>query len=289
MPKQCGPRSCSGMNLIVFLVILILLTTGCMDEGDDEKETEGWKNLSDIQNDIQHSLPYKFRYLSNTTNARNIQDPGKTMIFLIGLETSILPGESDSLLEYVEKGGTLVFASEKPDLAEPFTRTMGIRYYRHDLLDGRFYYNWAFIISTSDLYETEYDVMFNAPRGLNLTANSGNNTDVEIDRLFASSPITIKDMRIATHSFIDLNDNGEHDTWDQDGPIAMAYRVKWGKGTAYIFGNSGLFIDDFISKRDNTDFVHRVISDSIPNDGFVYFDVTHQVSARSDHLGYSEG
>ena len=288
MSKQYGPRLCSGMNLTVLLVILILLTTGCMDGNGDDKETEGWKNLSDIQNDVQHSLPYKFRYLSNTTNARNIQDPGNTIIFLIGLETGISPDESSSLLEYVERGGTLVFASDKPDLAEPFTLSMGIRYYRNKLLDGRFYYNWDFIISTSLLYETEYDVMFNAPRGLNLTANSGNISDIDIDRIFASSPITIKDMQIATHSFIDLNDNEQHDTWDQDGPIAMAYRVKWGKGTAYIFGNSGLFIDDFISKRDNKDFVHRMISDSIPDDGFVYFDVTHHVSTRSEHLGYSE-
>jgi len=259
-----------------------------MDGNGDDKETEGWKNLSDIQNDVQHSLPYKFRYLSNTTNANNIQNPGNSIVFLIGLETSVSPEESSSLLEYVEKGGTLVFASDKPDLAEPFTLSMGIRYYRNKLLDGRFYYNWDFIISTSLLYETEYDVMFNAPRGLNLTANSGNISDIDIDRIFASSPITIKDMQIATHSFIDLNDNEQHDTWDQDGPIAMAYRVKWGKGTAYIFGNSGLFIDDFISKRDNKDFVHRMISDSIPDDGFVYFDVTHHVSTRSEHLGYSE-
>jgi len=294
---------CVMSGLIALLFIFVVMTTGCTDEDDEpEVDTGGWKNLSKIQRDIKNSLPYKFRILSNTSNAVNIQTPSESILFLIGLETPITPEERISLIDYVKKGGTLVFASDRSDLAEPFTRYFRIRYYDHRLIDTSYTYNWEFITIKCDFFGTDMDLIFNGPRGLNVTdsAEGMNDThlgpvdtddepieDDNIVRVLASSPVVVKDQKIVGYSFIDMNDNEIQDTWDLDGPMGMAYHVKKGNGQVYIFGNSGPFINDMYEKKDNREFIHKMISGSITDQGTVYFDMTHQVSERSHHLGYS--
>ena len=292
------------VRIIPFLSLFLMLVTalGCLEEGAKNDEIEGWNNLHEIQNDVKSSLPHKYRILSNTTNSINIQNPEKTVLFIIGIETPITTDERVSLIEYVKKGGTLVFASDNYELAEPFTKTFRIRYYPNELLDPGFTYNRAFITSTTHFFGDRMDVMLNAPRGLNITGGNDKNEssagpvdleeepieDDNIVRVLASSPVLVKDFQIVGYSFVDLNDNGEQDNWDLDGPIALGYRVKRGNGMAYIFGNSGLFLDDFYSRSDNREFVRKLITSSIPDDGTVYFDMTHHVSQRSHHLGYAE-
>ena len=294
---------CRISLLIALLFIFVVMSAGCTeDDKKPEVESEGWNNLSKIQKDIKDSLPYKFRYLSNTSNAVNILSPTESILFLIGLETAITPEERVSLINYVKSGGTLVFASDREDLAEPFTKYFRIRFYAHRLIDTSYTYNWDFISTKSDFFGTEMDLLFNGPRGLNVTdsAEGMNDThagpvdaddepieDENIVRLCASSPIVVEDMKIVSYSFVDMNDNENQDHWDLDGPIGMAYQVKKGEGEVYIFGNSGPFINDMYGRNDNREFIHKIISSSIGSQGTVYFDMTHHSSERSHHLGYS--
>lgn len=301
--NESSKRRMSVLTALLF--ILVVMSAGCTD--DDKKpevETGGWNNLSNIQKDIKDSLPYKFRLLSNTSNAVNIQNPSESILFLIGLETAITPEERVSLIDYVKSGGTLVFASDREDLAEPFTKYFRIRYYHHRLVDTSYTYNWEFINLKCDFFGTEMDLLFNGPRGLNIT-DSGegmNDThagpvdpddepveDENIVQVLASSPVLVKEKSIVGYSFIDINDNENQDTWDIDGPIGMAYLVKKGNGQVFIFGNSGPFINDMYDREDNREFVHKIISSSIADQGTVYFDITHHTSERSHHLGYSGG
>jgi len=295
---------CGIAILVAFLFILVVMSAGCTDDDDEpEVEMDGWNNISKIQKDIKNSLPYNFRYLSNTSNAVNIQSPNDSILFLIGLETPITPEERVSLIDYIKSGGTLVFASDREDFAEPLTKYFRIRYYAHQLIDTSYTYNWEFITANSDFFGTEMDLLFNGPRGLNVTdsaegMNDSHGGPVGIDdeliedenivRLFATSPIVIKDQQITDYSFVDMNDNKNQDNWDLDGPIGMAYQVKKGEGEVYIFGNSGPFINDMYDRADNKEFIHKIITSSITVQGTVYFDITHHLSERSHHLGYSE-
>jgi len=294
---------CRISLLMALLFIFGVMSAGCTEDDDEpEVEIEGWNNLSKIQKDIKDSLPYKFRFLSNTSNAVNIQNPSESILFLIGLETAITPQERVSLIDYVKSGGTLVFASDREDLAEPFTRYFRIRYYHHRLIDTSYTFNWDFLTIKSDFFGTEMDLLFNGPRGLNITDSGEGMNDshagpVDLDdepiedenivRIFASSPIVVKDQQIVAYSFVDMNDNENQDNWDLDGPIGMAYQVKKGEGEVYIFGNSGPFINDMYDRKDNREFTHKIISTSITDQGTVYFDITHHISERSHHLGYS--
>ena len=148
------------------------------------------------------------------------------------------------------------------------------------------------------------NLLFNGPRGLNVTdsgegMNDSHEGPVDLDDepiedenialMMASSPVVVKDLQITSYSFIDMNDNENQDNWDLDGPIGMGYRVKKGNGQVYIFGNSGLFINDMYNRADNREFIHKMMSSSISDQGTVYFDITHHSSERSQHLGYSGG
>ena len=164
-------------RVILFFALFSILTasTGCLEEEGNKDEIEGWNNLSEIQNDVKSSLPHKYRTLSNTSNSKNIQNPHESVLFIIGIETPITPNERASLIEYVKEGGTLVFASDNYELAEPFTRSFRIRYYQDRLLDFRYTFNWDFITSTTDFFGEKMDVLFNDPMGLNISEGSDTN------------------------------------------------------------------------------------------------------------------
>ncbi len=279
------------------VILIITASMGCTDD-DEKNDTEGWKNLSQLQKDVKYDLPYKFRELSNTTNARNILDPSSTVLLVIGLDSAVSPVERDSLIEYVKEGGTLVFASDRADLAEPFTKAFRVRYYHHELIDKEYQHNYDFIISKTDFFGEEMEVMMNGAMGLNVSEGGGALEEPEpgavdpadavdddsIERVLATSPVTLDGQSIDGFSYVDLNDNGEWDTWDLDGPVALGYRVKRDKGTAYIFGNSGLFLNQMLAKRDNAEFLSELLAASIPDDGTVYMDTTHHSADSSHHL-----
>lgn len=286
----------SGL-IICVIVLIVAASQGCTKK-EERTEPTGWNNLSELQKEIRYGMPYKFRELSNTTNARNVENPHSTIILVIGLDSAITPVERSSLIEYVKSGGTLVFASDRAELAEKFTRTFRIRYYKHELIDRNYEYNYDFIFSDTDHFGQNLELMFNGPVGLNISDSSYGLDepqpgpvdpddvieDANIERVIATSPIVMKNGRIVGFSYVDLNDNGEFDTWDQDGPIALGYRVERGEGAAYIFGNSGLFLNQMLVKNDNLKFINEIISASIPVDGTVYVDTTHHSAKNSHHL-----
>ncbi len=285
------PSFRTPLEIVMLLIIIfsMVFTMGCTEKGKNPDTINGWKDLSKCQKFLDEDTPQDFKYLSNTSHSSSLPDIGNTMIFKIGLDTAPTVNERLALVEYVEKGGTLVLASDNAASAGELASRFGIFYYDHMVQDSEYDFNTSFIISTTNYFTEEMNIMFNQPLALNMTEDS----QLETHRILATSPIWVvrppgDRPYIASKSFVDLNDNGVMDGIGKDlhGPVALAYKVKKGDGTAYIFGNTGPFLDSIFTRRDNRELVTALIEESLGEDGKIYFDINHLTSSRSNHIVY---
>lgn len=274
--------------LSIFILGSLVISMGCIDDNDNNNDAGFWKDLTTFCYDIDDSMPQRFRYLSNTSNIAHILNPTDTIVFLIGVETTLLPGDINGIINYASKGGTFVYSSDNVEMSSALASELGILYYDHLLQDSNYLYNLAFVVSTLE-HPDNMEVLFNSPKGLN-TTDQGNYTT---EKILSTSPICVERPEqerpyISSKSFVDINDNGLMDSWDIDlhGPIALAYRIDVGEGQVYFFGDTGPFLNGIYEKCDNREYFRNIIESSVSTDGTIYLDITHHLTSNSGKMKF---
>ena len=265
-------RDVIGAVLVGASVVLLYLVYPSIlaDVSDRDRSlsaySDDWNDLSEFRNALEERGYTTHAIVATPGILREVREPERTLLVVIGVETPYSYDDIGSIVDFVDKGGSLILADDygyADDLANEF----GITFYRYRMWDPDYVGNTSILsidLSLPDINGTskDYEVLFNDP------------TAIESNQQGTTLGFT------SNESFLDVNGNGAIDVQDQPGP----FEVVTLKGRMVFIGDPSIFINEMWPQLDNDDFLLALVDFLLPNGGTVLFD--ESIHAAVD---FSEG
>ncbi len=265
-------RDVIGAVLVGASVVLLYLVYPSVLADVSERDrslsaySDDWNDISEFRKALENEGYTTHGIVATPGILREVREPERTLLVIVGVETPYSYDDIGSIVDFVEKGGSLILADDYgygDDLANEF----GITFHRYRMWDPSYVTNTSILnieLTLPDINGTsrDYEVLFNDP------------TAIESNQQGTTLGFT------SNESFLDVNGNGAIDVQDQPGP----FEVVTLKGRMVFIGDPSIFINEMWDLSDNSEFLLGLVDFLLPNGGIVLFD--ESVHAAVD---FSEG
>jgi hypothetical protein len=273
--------------LIVTVIVAAMLFSGSGgDNGDGNEDNGPWKDLDSFKASISEIPYFNFYEVNNPEKLDEVDDPGRTVYLLIGLEEGVNSTELVSMGDFLDEGGHVIVADDGTNAnrisdylqgrAGGKVTFTGNRYLVDKLFsdpsdDRGYVYNLSFVKGYNlPLNNEVYDLLYHSPNGL------------EFGGPARTVMTTTKNLTV-----IDQNDNWQmdlvEDKYKPYGPVSVEFDIGTKGGRITYISTTGFFTDNVYGLYDNEVFIRGFIYNSIPQGGDVILDNSKQVNRYSPH------
>ena len=262
---------------LITMVILISVFGGEPNDGNQPPAPGGWEDLTAFQIYLGNSV-YDYNVISDTgkINSKASGHESTSLLIIIGLEKKLSGTDILDIRGFANKGGTVI-------IADDYTNANNISKYYEITYDGSqvlveppgFYFNRSFIPVNANVGDYSYNIVLNAPTGFTSTG--------EAEIIAQASEDFVNIVLDKNENFvIEAPDKG--DIWAPNIPFIV--KAEEGAGSIVFISDTGLFTDNLFvhHKFENQQFITKLISSLIPEDGYIYYDYSKQTSAYSGHV-----
>lgn len=235
---------------IIFSLSIVYITPATDDYNPENPFWNGLKTLKAITNAT---------YITSTTQLKQIIDPKRTAILILGPEKPFTPQETQTIKKLLEKGATILIADDFGQ-ANTLLEQLEIqcKFTQHLLVDPVFYYKnrklpKIFHIKNTTWTKNVEELTLNYAATLNIT-----NTEIKV---LASS---------SEYSYLDINMNGQWDPGEPKGSQPILAQTSIGEGNLILLSDPSIFINSMISKSDNTQLLKNIVKGKT-----VHLDLSH--------------
>jgi hypothetical protein len=216
-----------------------------------------WNGLKDFEEEF-HATPLE------TLAALPQNAEGSVLLVIPYLK----PTEADvaQLRVYLERGGVLILADDY-GYGNTVLEGLGVsaRFSDALLLDSLFNYRTAYFPLATNLGPSPLTAEVSSLALNYASALEGEGLSV----VARSSPF----------SYLDLNNDGEHNTSEPAGPFPVVGQIMVGKGHLILLADPSIFINTMLTAEDNRQFVQNVLGSAGP-DPHLFIDQVHIPSSR---------
>ncbi len=268
--KAAWIRIIIASSLLVMLTgafVIVPLFDQSEFRGSFSAYENGWQGLSEVRKLVDAEDGLSARNVGSSPLVLKDVDPAGSVLVIAGMDRPYNAPEKEAIDAFMKQGGTVLLLDDY-GYGDTVSEDYGIHYLKRPLRDKAFERNQSFVRVVAFVDEQSYPVLANGPSAL----ETPNEEDADVIKVI---------ILTGSDSFLDLNNNGDVDVVDAQGPFAVGLRRDVGEGHIVVISDSGFLNNDMIDRQSNFDFVKALLYEALPEGGLVLFD-----ESRRDTTGF---